>query len=98
MYSERPLAKDHDPSDSLDTESLLSDEQSQEKLLHSLPSPTSKRNKRLKTYLHLAAVVFYSVLTVTLYAWSVRINAKKCECENAAVYCKRTKSYPWAAM
>ncbi|KAK4090436.1 hypothetical protein Purlil1_5108 [Purpureocillium lilacinum] len=86
MYSERPLAKDHDPSDSLDTESLLSDEQSQEKLLHSLPSPTSKRNKRLKTYLHVAAVVFYSVLTATLYAWSVRINAKKCECENAAVY------------
>lgn len=90
MYSGRALTKGHDPTDSLDTESLLSDDQSQEKLLHSLPSTTSKRNSRLKTYLHVGAFVFYTVLTVTLYAWSVRINGKQCACENGAIYCKKT--------
>ncbi|KAH8699312.1 tat pathway signal sequence [Talaromyces proteolyticus] len=86
MYSARPLMKDHDPTDSTDTESLLTVEQSQEKLLHSVPSNTSKRNKVLKTYLHIAAIVFYSVITVILYTWSTRINEKQCGCDNAAIY------------
>ena len=83
------MTEDYDPTDSLDTESLLSAEQSQEKLLHSLPSTTSKRNKRLKTYLHIAAILFYSAITVLLYIWSTRINGKKYGCDNAAIYCEK---------
>ena len=88
MYSEIRLTKDHDPADSTDTESLLSEEQSQEKLLNSLPSPTSRRNRRIKTFLHIAAILFYGVVTVLLYTWSIKLKGEKCECENAAVYCE----------
>jgi hypothetical protein len=88
---------DHDAIDSTDTESLLSVEQSQEKLLHSLPSP-SRRNKRLKTYLHIAAIIFYSIITIILYTWSIRINGKKCDSDNAAIYCKKTGSDPRVRM
>ncbi len=98
MSSERLLTKDHDPTDSPDTESLLSTEQSQETLLHSLPSTTSKRNRRLKTYLHIAAIVFYSAITVLLYSWSTKINGQRCDYDNGAVYCKTTASYPWARL
>ncbi|KAF4459079.1 tat pathway signal sequence [Fusarium albosuccineum] len=86
MYSERPSTKDYDPADSADTESLLSAEQSQEKLLPSSTSTPSKRNKRLKTWLHIAAIVFYSAITVLLYVWSARINGKRCSCETGAIY------------
>ncbi len=55
---------DHDPTDSSDTESLFDTEQLQEKLLPSLPTTTSKRNRRLKTFLHIAAIVFYSAITL----------------------------------
>ena len=98
MHSPRPLTKDHDPTDSPDTESLLSEEQSQEKLLHSLPSTTSKQNKKLKTYLHIAAIVFYGVIIVILYTWSTIINGKKCSCDSSAIYCEKTESYPWVRM
>ena len=92
MYSERPLAKDHDHVDSLDTEGLLSADESQEKLPYSLPSTTSRRNKTLKTYLHIAALAFYITITILLYTWSTTINGKMCDCDTAAIYCKQTES------
>jgi hypothetical protein len=90
MCSEQPFPKDHDPTDSSDTERLLSTEQSQEELLRSLQSTLSKRNKRLKTYLHFAAIVIYSAITLVLYEWSTRINGTKCECSSGEIYCNKT--------
>jgi hypothetical protein len=90
MYSERLLTKEHDATDSPDTESLLSEELSQEKLLHSLPSTASKRKRRLAIYLHVAAILFYSVITVVLFTWSTKMNGK-CDCDSAVVYCKSTE-------
>ena len=94
MYSEPPLMKEHDSADSPDTESLLSVEQLQERVLHLLPSTTSKRNKRLRTYLHIAAIVFYCVISVSLYIWSARINGRICAYNQSAIYCKKTESCP----
>lgn len=79
--------KEHGPMYSSDSESLLSLDQSQEKLLNS--SPTSKYNKKLKTYVHIAAIVFYTIIAVSLYVWSTSIDRGKKACENAAVYCKK---------
>lgn len=93
MYSERPLTADHESTDSPDTESLLSIDQSQEKPLLSLQSVSSKRNKKLKSYLHIAAIVFYSTISVVLYAWGAKINGQKCECDQALVYCKKAQNY-----
>jgi hypothetical protein len=86
---------EHDLIDSPDTESLLSSEESHEKLLPSLPSTPSRRNTRLKTYLHIAAVVFYSIVTVALYTWSRKINGQKCACEDGAIYCKAMNTHSW---
>jgi hypothetical protein len=95
MYSEKLLTKGHDSTDSPDTESLLSSEEPDETLLPSLPSTQSRRNTRLKTYLHIAAVVFYSIATIALYTWSRKINGQKCGCEDGAIYCKTVNTHSW---
>ena len=87
MFPDRSSAKDYERLDSPDQESLLRSDGSQEKLLPSLPAP-AKRNKNLKTYLHIAAVAFYSIITILLFIWSTRLNAQKCDCENASISCK----------
>lgn len=88
MYSELPLKKEHDVTDSPDTESLLSVDLAQEKLLHALPSTTSRRNRRIKTYLHIAAIIFYTVITVILYTWSTRLHAKSGDIDKSVIYCE----------
>ena len=88
MASGRLSGKGYDePTDSPDTESLLS-EGSQEKLLPSSSLPTQNRSNRRFIYFHLVSVLFYGVITVLLYAWSLRLNAQKCECDENQVYCK----------
>lgn len=93
MYLVRPSTNDLDPIESPDTESLLSVEQLQEKLLPSLRSTTSKRNKNLKTCLHIAAIIFYSISTIILYIWSIRIHKTKCDGNGAIIYCKTAEVY-----
>ncbi|KAJ4253879.1 hypothetical protein NW762_010277 [Fusarium torreyae] len=86
MSSERLSTKDYDLGHSPDTESLLSTDESQEKLLPSLPSTTSKRNKSIKAYLHITAIAFYGIITILLCIWTARLNGENCACQRGAIY------------
>lgn len=97
MFPDRSLTKDYERLNSPDQESLLRSDGSQEKLLPSLPAP-AKRNKRLKTYLHIGAIIFYSIVTILLYVWSKKINAQKCDCENASISCKSQLISCWTRL
>jgi hypothetical protein len=95
MFAKRSVPKDYSPTDTSDTETLLDKGESQEgeRPLNSSPSVTSERNRGLRAYLHIAAIVFYSVITGLLYVWSVRINGSKCGCEDGMVYCTLMERY-----
>ncbi|CAJ0547070.1 Ff.00g016970.m01.CDS01 [Fusarium sp. VM40] len=86
MSSNRPSAADYSSLASPDTESLLSEDQLQEKPSQYSKSAKSSRNSRIKTHLHAGAVVFYSALTVLLWIWSVKIKEKDCTCDNSLPY------------
>jgi hypothetical protein len=71
-------------SEAPDTESLLREGQPEDLLA----TQQARRNKRLKTSLHLVAIIFYSSITIYLYLWSARLSATECESKSAAVYCE----------
>jgi hypothetical protein len=86
MSSSRPSAADYSSVASPDTESLLSEDQLQEKPSLYLLSAKSSRNSRIKTYLHVGAVVFYSLLTILMWIWSVKIKEREYECGKSLPY------------
>ncbi len=88
MHREPEVTREEE---SLDTESLLSEDHPSEKqLLRPQESSTrARRNTQLKTCLHAAAILFYTVLTIALYSWSVRLRTvRSCACETGIVSCK----------
>lgn len=88
MSSNRPSAADYSSLASPDTESLLSEDHLQEKPSLYSKSAKSSRNSRIKAYLHVGAVVFYSALTALLWIWSVKIKEKDCTCDSSLPYCE----------
>ncbi|KAJ6789905.1 hypothetical protein PWT90_03419 [Aphanocladium album] len=87
MYSEKRLESNrNDATEASDTESLLSSNTSHDKLLQSSQYERTKRNGRLKTILHSIAIVSYSIVTVLLAIWTVKLRGMKCECDKGAVY------------
>ncbi len=92
MHQEHMLTTAEDPTESSDTERLLSEKHASEKqLLRPLASQRTKRNRRLKTWIHTAAFVFYSAVTIVLYTWSLGLRAAHvCYCETGMVSCKST--------
>jgi hypothetical protein len=95
MPSNRPSAADYSSVASPDTESLLSEDQLQEKpsSLYSIPAKSS-RNSRIKIYLHVGAIVLYGALTILLWIWSVKIKEKECDCEKSLPYCETARDQP----
>ena len=93
MFRDRSSTRDYERVPSPDQDSLLRSDGSQEKLLPSLPAP-AKRNKRIKTYMHVAAIIFYSFVTVLLIIWSTKLNGQKCDCNSASISCKTICTLP----
>jgi hypothetical protein len=87
MYSSHPSTDTFEQTDSVDTESLLSRDELQEKRTNYLPSTstTSKRQRCLTTYLHIVVLAAYSIIGIILFVWSTRLNSS-CGCESTAVY------------
>lgn len=89
MSSERPSARGYTPVDSPDTESLLYEEGSREKLLGHSSSHTLTSNKWTGIYLHIIAVLLYGTITVLLFIWGSGLHNRSCECEQGFVYCEK---------
>lgn len=87
MYSEKRLKQvAKDAADASDTDSLLSLDQSQEKLILSLQHARSKRNARIKIFVHVAIITLYSLIAILLLTWGAKLRATGCACEIGAVY------------